>query len=786
CSGWILLVLILRASEAHFYSTIEKPYVKNHFGKRFVIFHIFTKSNTNCDVEVHVTTNLANGTLIDMRTPRLSVEEGGFRISQVATRDNGAKMCVPDLEESDSEGGKSNNVIILESEEEFAVIVSTHVSAIEEEIHTLYPMEGWGTVYYYQGHAKALLIVVAMENDTKLDISNCAHSHKDFQHFKNHARTTCPFHELWSLGKYEAFFEPDGTSGHLVMATKPVMVLTETGQIRHGVIGPKKLIYGFASTQFLPVEKWDRKFLFPIPTNPKIVDIFIQIAVEFSEAEKATLNKPIKSLYWRNGSVFPHRMTDIVNPRNTMIHELKFSPSDNVKFVKVCVAVRAQAVILFHTKHQGSSALGISNLPPVSHFDNIFMWSHVPKATWEYYFHIICADGEMKEISFTKNGSPLNLTVDQAMLHYEYSLVKLDGAGMYRFYSDSGYMMVFLEAFSTSAHSTTLSELGSRHTVVEANCTCHFEMRSEHDALHPCDDYTPEEADLDIESHLTNYEEGHKGVYEREEWSGWECDGLTQHKYKTRDCEDLILESADIECNKDREMDDTLPCTDDNNYCLNRKWGPLCEKDCPPNCDETECDRHTGTCDFGCKSGYYGPHCKDSCHYGYGGKDCATRCLNVCPSSDCDPVTLACKERLISKVTIGMSLGFILCFVVCPATGYGLYILQLKRMPPQRLRRVRRWRAMKKSIFGESLAEAVTEEVDEESDESSTLYSTVLSPVHIPSTPPVEPETAPGSPANTDVGSTGISVASTGKASTSTRRGSRPKLYAASGTTFSK
>lgn len=94
-----------------------------------------------------------------------------------------------------------------------------------------------------------------------------------------------------------------------------------------------------------------------------------------------------------------------------------------------------------------------------------------------------------------------------------------------------------------------------------------------------------------------------------------------------------------MECNKSCSS-----CDAANGECLscvNSLYGEKCDKQCPYNCSDGQCDRKTGSC-RGCHIGFYGSNCQP-CENGKYGRNCSDFCSNQC-LEDCDARTGACHE----------------------------------------------------------------------------------------------------------------------------------------------
>lgn len=94
-----------------------------------------------------------------------------------------------------------------------------------------------------------------------------------------------------------------------------------------------------------------------------------------------------------------------------------------------------------------------------------------------------------------------------------------------------------------------------------------------------------------------------------------------------------------MECNKSCST-----CDAANGECLScakSLYGEKCDKRCPYNCSDGQCDRNTGNC-RGCDSGFDGPNCQP-CENGKYGRNCSEFCSNHC-LEHCDARTGACHE----------------------------------------------------------------------------------------------------------------------------------------------
>nr|XP_034311646.1 receptor-type tyrosine-protein phosphatase C-like isoform X2 [Crassostrea gigas] len=94
-----------------------------------------------------------------------------------------------------------------------------------------------------------------------------------------------------------------------------------------------------------------------------------------------------------------------------------------------------------------------------------------------------------------------------------------------------------------------------------------------------------------------------------------------------------------MECNKSCST-----CDAANGKCLScakSLYGEKCDKRCPYNCSDDQCDRNTGNC-RGCHYGFDGPNCQP-CENGKYGSNCSEFCSNHC-LEHCDAHTGACHE----------------------------------------------------------------------------------------------------------------------------------------------
>lgn len=158
-------------------------------------------------------------------------------------------------------------------------------------------------------------------------------------------------------------------------------------------------------------------------------------------------------------------------------------------------------------------------------------------------------------------------------------------------------------------------------------------------------------------------------------------------------------DTCDVRCGS--SITDCLLCEDFRSpvmclNCHNGKYGDLCEKACPANCDkclnDTECTQ--------CMLGFSGAKCTDKCEIpncrrcdmsdscqscvdGYFGSKCEGRCSQGCKSCETDPVTPAksvCKECLkgkflFEKYCLNCTVGCAACksFANCTECDPGKY-----------------------------------------------------------------------------------------------------------------
>lgn len=83
--------------------------------------------------------------------------------------------------------------------------------------------------------------------------------------------------------------------------------------------------------------------------------------------------------------------------------------------------------------------------------------------------------------------------------------------------------------------------------------------------------------------------------------------------------------------------------------CPDGYFGTNCSKQCSVNCDETNpCDRFTGRCDGECKPGWKGLYCNETCSFGLFGSNCDNKCSSNCRGvKSCNHMTVICDEGCI-------------------------------------------------------------------------------------------------------------------------------------------
>ncbi|XP_052692392.1 multiple epidermal growth factor-like domains protein 10 [Crassostrea angulata] len=77
--------------------------------------------------------------------------------------------------------------------------------------------------------------------------------------------------------------------------------------------------------------------------------------------------------------------------------------------------------------------------------------------------------------------------------------------------------------------------------------------------------------------------------------------------------------------------------------CIVGMYGINCENNCSLYCAYGDCDRTTGTCLDGCKSGYIGRFCNKTCSVGKYGSQCSESCGHCSNNSTCYHVDGSCK-----------------------------------------------------------------------------------------------------------------------------------------------
>uniref|UniRef100_K1R1V0 Tyrosine-protein kinase receptor Tie-1 n=1 Tax=Magallana gigas TaxID=29159 RepID=K1R1V0_MAGGI len=79
--------------------------------------------------------------------------------------------------------------------------------------------------------------------------------------------------------------------------------------------------------------------------------------------------------------------------------------------------------------------------------------------------------------------------------------------------------------------------------------------------------------------------------------------------------------------------------------CIIGMYGINCENNCSLYCAYGDCDRTTGTCLDGCKSGYIGRFCNKTCDDGEYGQNCQYMCTGNCINGEaCDKASGHCRS----------------------------------------------------------------------------------------------------------------------------------------------
>ncbi|XP_062575085.1 multiple epidermal growth factor-like domains protein 10 [Saccostrea cucullata] len=80
--------------------------------------------------------------------------------------------------------------------------------------------------------------------------------------------------------------------------------------------------------------------------------------------------------------------------------------------------------------------------------------------------------------------------------------------------------------------------------------------------------------------------------------------------------------------------------------CEDGTFGPGCIHKCSGNCrDESQCNKATGVCDFGCSPGYTDPFCNTACVDGKFGIQCKEACSGHCLNlTKCNHIDGSCSK----------------------------------------------------------------------------------------------------------------------------------------------
>ncbi|GFO33108.1 hypothetical protein PoB_005961300 [Plakobranchus ocellatus] len=383
--------------------------------RKFVLFYTYRNIKvSSCALQLHITTEEPGETLVDVRTPRLRSEEGGFRKSTIVTQRNSVLLCTPHRQRR-FKAGRSNDAIVLEASKEVFVLVVMHLLGGERNMHPLYPLDVMDTVYYFRGSTYSLLVLVATQPNTLVDISDCVHSHRDLPYYNT------------SKPQYEAIVLPHDQKKHL--------------QLKGHV---------------LPGNHWGKIFFIPTLMNPHAKNESVELVFDRVVAYKGfDISIPLGRIVYRW-----HR-TDNYAHSTLSQHVLQQTPW-------LLVNSSSLAALAFHylTSNGGNSSLGITNIPPADIWRSKYVWSLNVQKSWMAYLHVFFLSKELDKVTLTQpDGSVVKIPQVKRFGPTQAGRVQLSASGTfvlaYKNNSNAKPFAAFVETYDKQGQTTIVTELGT-------------------------------------------------------------------------------------------------------------------------------------------------------------------------------------------------------------------------------------------------------------------------------------------------------------------------------------